>query len=280
MAKSLCWADLSEAALAEISARPTDHKGQSVLAKHMHLKEYGSDPRERILLDLYVSALHHCREAAMTPEKTSTFVSIVKANHAKAVEDLKPPSNSGLTVEKSFAYFQELMVAHSAHRPPYSVGIFTVAEAKALTEWTLATYYRHYKLYQYAFTKRVTLDVATDEPGYIVEMFSEKFPDGAQFLGLALTEEEHEQKLADERAAAEEAARLAEEEAAAAAEAARLAAIEKEFADTVPEEVGQKVDAALEERLAKMKEELEAQFQAQEAALLEKIAALEAKAGA
>ena len=212
------------------------------------------------------------------------FINLRKHTHTppfvRAIEDLKPPTNTGLTVEKSFEYFQQLMVMHSAHRPPYSVGIFTVAETKDLTEWMLATYYRHYKLYQYAFCKRVTLDVATDEPGHIVEMFSVRFPDGVQPLTEALTEEEHNAKLEEERLAAEEAAKQAEEEAAAAAEAARLAAIEKEFAESIPAEVGEKVDTVLEKRLAVMKEELEAQFQAQEATLLEKIAALEAKAGA
>jgi hypothetical protein len=39
-------------------------------------------------------------------------------------------------------------------RPPFSCGVFSQAEMQAILDWMLDTYYRHYKLYQYAFTKR------------------------------------------------------------------------------------------------------------------------------
>lgn len=41
-----------------------------------------------------------------------------------------------------------------AFRPPFSCGVFSQAEMRAVLDWMLATYYRHYKLYQYAFTNR------------------------------------------------------------------------------------------------------------------------------
>lgn len=83
MAKSLCWCDLTAQTLEAISARPVDHHGDSSLAKALDLKHYKTDARERILLDLYVMTLAACKERKLTPEKTSTFFSIVKANHFK-----------------------------------------------------------------------------------------------------------------------------------------------------------------------------------------------------
>lgn len=39
-------------------------------------------------------------------------------------------------------------------RPPFSCGVFSQVEMQDILDWMLQTYYRHYKLYQYALTKR------------------------------------------------------------------------------------------------------------------------------
>ena len=39
-------------------------------------------------------------------------------------------------------------------RPPFSVGVFSLADMAAVLEWGLDGYFRHYKLYMYAFTDR------------------------------------------------------------------------------------------------------------------------------
>lgn len=39
-------------------------------------------------------------------------------------------------------------------RPPLSIGVFNQLEMRSIMDWMLDTYYRHYKLYQYAFTSR------------------------------------------------------------------------------------------------------------------------------
>ena len=57
-------------------------------------------------------------------------------------------------VDLSFKYCKDLLLAHSIQRPPYSIGLLTLAEMKAALSWMLDTYYRHYKLYMYAFTDR------------------------------------------------------------------------------------------------------------------------------
>lgn len=39
-------------------------------------------------------------------------------------------------------------------RPPFSLGVFNQQQMQDIVDWMLATYYKHYKLYQYAFTTR------------------------------------------------------------------------------------------------------------------------------
>lgn len=51
-------------------------------------------------------------------------------------------------MERSFEFFKELLLRHSVQRPPFSVGLFSFQEMKAITEWMMDSYYRHYKLYQ------------------------------------------------------------------------------------------------------------------------------------
>lgn len=79
---------------------------------------------------------------------------------------------------------------HSLHRPPFSAGVFTLQQMSALVAWALHTYYRHYKLYQYAFTPRITMALATTEPGADVEL-----PAGLPSLQEALSPEEYQALL-------------------------------------------------------------------------------------
>ena len=81
------------------------------------------------------------KAAQFPPEQLSAFFSIVKLNHFQAVSER-------LTMERSFEFFKELLLRHSVQRPPFSVGLFSFQEMKAITEWMMDSYYRHYKLYQ------------------------------------------------------------------------------------------------------------------------------------
>lgn len=94
------------------------------------------------LSGLYRSVRHHCiNHPAVGMLHLSTL----------------PPSIVGccrLTVKRSFYQFKEWMLQHSVQRPPFSVGVFSLEEMKLIVDWMLESYYRHYKLYMYAFTDR------------------------------------------------------------------------------------------------------------------------------
>jgi hypothetical protein len=58
---------------------------------------------------------------------------------------------------------QTILLTHAVQRPPHSIGIFSRREANLITQFVLDTYYRHFKLYRYAFTMRhiKNIDVRT-----------------------------------------------------------------------------------------------------------------------
>jgi len=247
--------------LEAIPVKPGMTKGD--VAALFHLNDHAVNKRSAILLDLYFNCLAYANKNAFTPEKTSTLLAIVKAVHTKAVGEL-------MTIENSFAFFKTLALQSSVHRPPYSMGIFSFAEMKEMTEYMLGTYYRHYKLYQYAYTDLVRLDVELPAP--VLET-----PPGFAELSLAYPEAEWNEKQAALANAAGEAKAKEEEEKAAAEEAEREARLKAEYDAAIPEEVSAKVEAVLAASLAEMKEALETKFAQQEESLLAKIAKLEAK---
>ena len=234
------------------------------IAALFKLFDADENTRSAILVDLYFNTLAYATKSGFNTEKSSTLLAIVKAVHEKATRELQ-------TIGNSFEFFKLLMLQSSVHRPPYSLGIFTFAEMKDLTEYMLSTYFRHYKLYQYAFTKLVRMDVKLAAP------VLETAPTPFELLGLAFTDAEWEEKQAEIKAKIEEEKRKAEEEAAAKEEAEREARIKAEYDAAIPEEVSTRVSEALEQSMKEMKEQLEARFKEQEEALLAKIAELEAK---
>jgi hypothetical protein len=58
------------------------------------------------------------------------------------------------TATSSFKLFQSLLVRHSVQRSPDGEGIMSPAQAKLFNEFVAGSYHRHYKLYNYVFTKR------------------------------------------------------------------------------------------------------------------------------
>ena len=114
----------------------------------------------------------------LADKQLSALFSLVKNVHSEAVA-------KRLTIDRSFDCFKQILLRHSvqrcaylealrsAHtllctsstvlrRPPYSLGIFTLVQGQAITQWLLRTYYMHYKLYQYAFTNRCPLPFIVD----------------------------------------------------------------------------------------------------------------------
>ena len=217
--------------------------------------DHPTNERSAIALDLYFNALVYANNQGLSLEKTSCLLGIFKATHEKSMAER-------MTIEKSFGFFKLLALQSSVHRPPYSLGILNFAEMKDMTEYALSTYFRYYKLYQYAFTDLVRMDIRPATP-----ILETPGANAFESLGVAYPKEEWAEKQKE----------LAEKAAEAKARAEREALLKAEYEAAIPSEVTTKVQEALAASMEAMREQLEEKFAAQEEALLAKIAALEAK---
>eukprot|EP01012_Entosiphon_sulcatum_P025074 TRINITY_DN30340_c0_g1_i1.p1 TRINITY_DN30340_c0_g1~~TRINITY_DN30340_c0_g1_i1.p1 ORF type:complete len:289 (+),score=74.29 TRINITY_DN30340_c0_g1_i1:65-931(+) len=186
-----------------------------------------------ILLDLYAYLIQFCRERHLTLEKTSTLFSIVHRTHTRSMQER-------LSDTASYQAFQQLLVDHSVHRPPFSCQIFTVADAQVIGEYVLETYYRHYKMYLYAFTPREVVSVRVVSGADRAQKPAVPKP-----LALAMTEEQWVKRKEAERLRIEEEekARREQQQQASASNGGLKAARPEDTASAVaalPEEMGLK----------------------------------------
>mmetsp|Transcript_11199 Transcript_11199/g.26299 ORF Transcript_11199/g.26299 Transcript_11199/m.26299 type:complete len:146 (+) Transcript_11199:502-939(+) len=72
------------------------------------------------------------------------------------------------TMKGSFGRFKELLLSHAVERPPSTSGIFSVEDVGRIVEYMLNSYFRHYSLYRYIFTKRLAVTLLQTSP-HVVE---------------------------------------------------------------------------------------------------------------
>lgn len=114
--------------------------------------------KTEILKEFHFHNYSFCKTQGFAPEKTSTFLSIMKVMFEEVCLRRQ-------TMDESFNFFKGWLLKHSVQRPPFSVGVFTFEDVKALTEYVHNTFYRHYKLWMYAYVthRDVELRVRADE---------------------------------------------------------------------------------------------------------------------
>lgn len=124
---------------------------------------------------------------------------IIRAIHTAAVEKRQ-------AVQTSCKYFNDLVLQHSVHRPPWSVSVFSITDIKQFSSFVHTHYFLNYAYFQYAFTPAVTLSFRAIDPRSWFEV-----PSNIPPLEDAIDEAQHEQQKADLALKAE--AERAEEEA-------------------------------------------------------------------
>ncbi|XP_012939007.1 coiled-coil domain-containing protein 189 [Aplysia californica] len=158
-AKIAVWADLSVDAVDRLNESLNADHIKQVLADIFMLDNYKDSLKIGIIMDLYYYTLQYARQQSFSPEKTSAFFSIIKKVFEVCIET--PFGN----LDHTFEYFKDLIHCHSVNRPPYSIELFTPDEVRKITEYTINTFFRHFKMYKYAFTPMVRLDLAISYVG-------------------------------------------------------------------------------------------------------------------
>lgn len=159
MARVCVWADVSLAD-AELLTGPECSAVEALqerLRAVLGLPGELSSKQAAIELDLYTYAVLFARKQRFNPAQTSAMFTILKCVHGLCTST--PFDNQ----HEAFQHFKALLLCHSVNRPPHSTCLYSVAQLRELSEYVLQSYFKHYKLYKYAFTKRVRLDVQLGE---------------------------------------------------------------------------------------------------------------------
>ncbi|EAN84645.1 hypothetical protein C3747_73g64 [Trypanosoma cruzi] len=202
MAHSLTWKLLSPEQTHECLTAPDVPSIRSVLkkideacdGKLIGAAKY-NEGKVMIVLDMLAHLILFCKSRSMSPEKVSTLVGIVIKIHEESM-------SGGYTRAKSYHLMRDLMIKHSVPRPPFSCGVFTVRDAQEIDEYMLRSYYRHYKMYFYAFVPRQVMNVRCLDVTHIHQVP----PVGLPSLSTAVVESEWRTKVEEQRREAEEQA--------------------------------------------------------------------------
>lgn len=110
-----------------------------------------------ILTDFHYHNLAFCRQMRFSPEQSSTLLSVMATVHEKAVVKER------MSVVNAFRLFEELLERHSNQRPPFNVGVFSHAEGAAIRAYARRTFFRHYKMYLFAYIRQHELSLEAVE---------------------------------------------------------------------------------------------------------------------
>lgn len=124
-------------------------------------KNVENEKQDLIELDMYIYAFLFGVKLEFSSAQLSTLLGMVKRLHAKCVSTVFDNQSQALQ------FFQQMMVQHSVRRPPFSLCVFSPNEVKKINEYILSTYFKHYKLYKYAFTRKVRLNLGLSYAGQV-----------------------------------------------------------------------------------------------------------------
>ncbi|PAA79858.1 hypothetical protein BOX15_Mlig002416g2 [Macrostomum lignano] len=151
-AKASVWRDIGVAETDYVLRLSTVEDTRAFIIETFGIRE-DSDGRGTIVLDMFYYAVQFCKEYNFNSEKTSCFLSILKQIHEMAIET--PFGN----IKETLEFLKDLILCHSVHRPPFSLGIFSPQEATAVSNYFIDSYFRHFKMYKYVFNPQVQLDL-------------------------------------------------------------------------------------------------------------------------
>jgi Flagellar C1a complex subunit C1a-32 len=137
------------------------------------------------VVDLYSAAMRFCAKLNFEDVQTSTLLGIIQSVHTHSMSERRSFSHT-------CKHLNRLLLAHSIHRPPWSVCVFTLEMLKKVTNWMHSHYLAYYPCFQYAFTPCISLSFSSTDPRGWTET-----PPALPGLAEAIDEETHEAKQAE-----------------------------------------------------------------------------------
>eukprot|EP00743_Colponemidia_sp_Colp-15_P002599 GILK01002816.1.p1 GENE.GILK01002816.1~~GILK01002816.1.p1 ORF type:complete len:233 (+),score=36.85 GILK01002816.1:53-700(+) len=148
--RDLTLADMEE--LQALADRPNECR--RCLANKFAIGDLTENARNQILADFHFNNFTFAQDNHFSAEKMSTLLSLLKFIQHNAIE-------ADMPMEQNFQQFKTLLLRHSVQRPPYSIGVFSESDVRSIADFVTNSFYRHYKLYMYAFNMKKQLSVTT-----------------------------------------------------------------------------------------------------------------------
>lgn len=193
----MAFTDVPREEMAELRRTKSRDDIKALLMRCMRISNEDGFQSE-ILAEFHFHNFGFCQKQCFSDEQASAFLSIMRLLHQKSCADSK------MSIQDAFVFFRQLMDGHSVQRPPYSVGVFSPAEAAVITEYVSETFFRHFKMYQYVYVKSKELHLQV-----VNEDLAPPVP-AAVFLHESHEVDPREVPELKDMFEAEEAARLAE----------------------------------------------------------------------
>jgi len=110
-----------------------------------------------VLAEFHYHNFGFCQKHGLVCEQTSAFLSIMHQLHTRCI------ASETVDLPQAHALFEELMARHSRHLPPFSVEVFSRSEALLLKDFVHRSFFRHYKMYAFAYKHRVDFEIHTED---------------------------------------------------------------------------------------------------------------------
>lgn len=149
----LSWVDLSRDEVEHLYSVDKPSCRATVGEKVKAIVSEQNEDRQNIIADMLYHVVQIAKKNRFTPEKCSILFALFRATHDFA------KSSPHSTMKGTLEYFRSALERHHIQRPPWSEAIFTLEESSLILEYALETYFRHFKLYKYAFTNQQKLDI-------------------------------------------------------------------------------------------------------------------------
>ena len=147
---------------------------------------------DMIIIDMYIYLFQFAIKMEFSPPQLSVLYTLQKRVHEMCVS--VPYEN----MTETFTLFKEILLCHSVNRPPFSVLVFEVDQVKRVTDYFLSTYFKHYRMYKYAFTKKQRLNITIHYPDLPPLPTPEESTDLTDDTGLNEVEDSETEKIAKE----------------------------------------------------------------------------------
>eukprot|EP01031_Cornospumella_fuschlensis_P036138 gene36138-43831_t len=148
----LDWRHISEDQLKQLENTLDVQQIKLSLLRIFNFEHYDKH-QQSIAVNLFMRVYAFCKNTAFNWHKTSTLLSIIYEVFQRDAR-LSSAEND---MQKSFAFFEDLLIKHSVHSPPKSIKVFERIDVDCIMEYILERYYRHFKVYSYIFATQSIL---------------------------------------------------------------------------------------------------------------------------